>query len=295
MIAISPNQTLHCNHRLRPIRAHRLVSTIVQQNDVSAFRMNLPSNFALDHRCGGSVPVIAGHVPHHRFKPKLARNAQGRRTPSTKRRAKQIRMRSNRILQSPTAISQLAPCLRARLEDQQGMRKSVIADNVPRVCNRACNVRPFTHKAANHKERRMHVMFRQHLQQTQRMRVVRSIVEGQRQLPGSHLAGSHVVVSARARGEGAPKPLSGRRHRLVANCASRRRGRQSDKSRKHKGMILQKSRLMSHRNSGQIKQALRPVRFHSDQAQRSIERRDKTTSRAGHTLWANPALFACRM
>jgi len=62
------------------------------------------------------------------------------------------------------------------------MRHRVVADCVPRRCNRPHNLRPLPHEAADHKERRMHMVLRKQLQQQPRLRIIRTVVICQREL-----------------------------------------------------------------------------------------------------------------
>src|SRR5208282_4067535 len=119
LIAISADQILRRDHRLPAIRAHGAISAIMQQDYVAA--AHLAHNFLLDNRGGRSIPVISGHIPHHRPQGQFTRDPERRWTSSTKWRTKQIRMLADRVLQSLAAIRQLRTRLRRRFEDEQRM------------------------------------------------------------------------------------------------------------------------------------------------------------------------------
>ena len=80
------------------------------------------------------------------------------------------------------------------------------ADHVARLNDLANDFGPLPHVAADQKKSRVNSVLREHLQQAQRVRVVRAVVIGEREL----------ARAARQSGERASIPLAGRRHRLVA-------------------------------------------------------------------------------
>src|SRR5271166_4367000 len=110
------------------------------------------------------------------------------------------------LFQSLMAIGQLGAGLRFRLENEQWMRYRVIADDVSRRRDGARDVGPLANITSDHEERRRHVVLRQHVEQVKRVRIVRPIIIGERNL----------LASTRAAGKCSPEPLSSRRHRLVA-------------------------------------------------------------------------------
>ena len=59
------------------------------------------------------------------------------------------------------------------------MRERVIADDMSRLRHRARNIGTLLHVAADHEERRPRTVLRQHIEQPQRMRIVRPVVVGQ--------------------------------------------------------------------------------------------------------------------
>ena len=97
------------------------------------------------------------------------------------------------------------------------MRERVIADDVSRLRHRARNVGALPYVAADHEERRPHAVFRQHIEQVQRVRIVRAVIVGQGDL----------LASAHTSGKRPPVPLTRRRHRLIPGCRSCGSGRQS--------------------------------------------------------------------
>src|ERR1035438_4130924 len=98
LIAITPDQIVSRDHRLRAVRSHGAMSAIVQQDHVAA--AHLAHDFFLDHRGGRSVPVVARYVPHHRLQSEFARDFECLGSSSSPRWTKQIRMLADRVLQS---------------------------------------------------------------------------------------------------------------------------------------------------------------------------------------------------
>src|SRR5271155_133632 len=67
------------------------------------------------------------------------------------------------------------------------MAESMIANHVSSPHHLAHDIRPLLYVAPNEKKRCLHVVPREHVEQMQRVRVVRTIVESQSQLLGSRL------------------------------------------------------------------------------------------------------------
>jgi len=135
------------------------------------------------------------------------------------------------VLQRLAAVEELLARLRFRLEDEPRMREGVIADDMS--CLRYCagNVGALPHIAADHEERCLHAMLRQHVEQVKRVRIVRPVVVGQGDLPASPDSMS----------ERLSEPLARRRHGLVTrSCrggSSRQSGRQSDEGGNHDRIV----------------------------------------------------------
>ena len=159
-ILVSPNQIIRSNHRLSAICTHRTMSAIMQQNDVASTGVDAACNFGFDRRGRQRMPVMTRNIPHHRFKPQLAHNAQCRGPSPTKGRTEQVGMCSDHILQRLPAIHQLSPRLRFRAKDEPRMRESMIANDVSRGSNGARNVGPLAHKSPDHEEGRMNIVLR---------------------------------------------------------------------------------------------------------------------------------------
>src|SRR6266478_7756730 len=66
-----------------------------------------------------------------------------------------------------------------RFEDEQRMRKRVIADYVSCLRYHARNIRALLHVAADHEERCPHTVIRQNIEQLQRVRIIWAVVVGQ--------------------------------------------------------------------------------------------------------------------
>jgi len=95
------------------------------------------------------------------------------------------------------------------------MGEGVIANDMSRLRYRARNIGKQLHVAADHEERRPHTMLRQHIEQLQRVRIVRPVIVGQ---------GDLLAPSPEPR-DRASIPLPSRRHGLIPRCRSRRGGR----------------------------------------------------------------------
>ena len=100
------NQPIGSDHRLRAIRSHLLVPAVVQQDHVAA--ANLLSDFALDDGCWRRVPVIARDIPHDRLEAKFTRDAEHRRAASSERRAEEIGVFADCVLQRGAAFGEFA-------------------------------------------------------------------------------------------------------------------------------------------------------------------------------------------
>ena len=181
------------------------MAAVVQQNHIASANLLADFFFYVFRRL--SLPVPTSHVPHHRLQTKRAYDFQSARPASSKRRTKKPGMLSHRIHQGQLAIPQLHRGLARRSKDQIRMAESMIANHVSCLNQLTCDIRPLLHVAPDQKKCCLHVVPGQNLQQTQRVWVVRTIVESQRQLPGSPLQP----------GKSPTTPLPGRRHRLVAS------------------------------------------------------------------------------
>jgi hypothetical protein len=158
------------------------------------------------------VPVIAGYIPHDRLKAKFVRDPEHRWAASAEGRAKQIGMLANRILQCRAAFGELPPDFSLAFKNQQGMRESMIADNVAGLDNLAHDIRTLSHVASDQKKSCLHAMLGESFEQAQRVRIVGTIVISQRQLP-----------RARSQSyESSSIPLPGRRHGLITRSSSGR-------------------------------------------------------------------------
>src|ERR1700732_4573423 len=93
------------------------------------------------------------------------------------------------------------------------MAESMVADHVPGLSQLAHDIRPLLHVAPDKKKRCLHIMLGKGFEQAKRMRVIRTIVVSQRQLPASRFES----------GKRLPIPLPPRSHRLVAESNRRYR------------------------------------------------------------------------
>src|SRR5258707_9018799 len=109
---------------LRAVRTHLCMTTVMQQDHVSA--TNLHCDLLFDDAGRWRIPVVASHVPHDRFEPQFAGDAQDCRAASSERRTEEIAMFPDRVVQSGVAFTQFLTNLRATLEDHQGKRESKI-------------------------------------------------------------------------------------------------------------------------------------------------------------------------
>ena len=97
----------------------------------------------------------------------------------------------------------------------------------PALHDFAYDVGPLLDESPDQKESRPRIVPRQHFQQSQRVRIVWSIIVGECDLPGS----------LRQANERAPEPLPGRRHRLVARRSQQCRGTRACKFSKHAAIL----------------------------------------------------------
>ena len=137
-------------------------------------------------------------------------------------------MLADGVLQRPMAVKQLLARLRFRFEDQQRMRERVVADDVSCLRHRARNIGALLHVASDHEERCAHAVLRQHVEQLQRVRIVRAVIVGQGDL----------LASSDSAGKCLPAPLSCWRHGLISRrrgCSSG--GRQSNQSGEHDRIV----------------------------------------------------------
>src|SRR5690348_17970358 len=138
------------------------MSAVVQQDHVPA--SYLPGHLLLDVFNRWRIPVVAGYVPHNRFKTHLAGDAQHRGAPGAKRRAEQIGVLADCAGQSALTAAELFPDLMGALECQRWMSHGVVSDNVSGAYHFAGNVRALLHETADHEKSGMHIVFSQDFQ-----------------------------------------------------------------------------------------------------------------------------------
>jgi hypothetical protein len=109
------------------------------------------------------------------------------------------------------AIQNLPANSRIRLNRKQRMSECVIANYVAALNNFLRNIRPLFHEASNQKERCADVVSAQNVQQSQGVRIIRSVVESERK----------VSVCDRRSAECPAKPPPRRRHGLISSRNSR--------------------------------------------------------------------------
>src|SRR5579863_10497107 len=184
-----PLRTISCNkpiggdYGLRTIRSKCRMTAIMQQNHIAS--ANLLAYFSFYVFRWFSFPIPASHIPHHRLQTKGARNFQSARPTSSKWRPKKPGMFSHGVRQGLLTIPQLHRGLGRRSKDQIRMVERMIANNVSCPHQLTCDIRPLLYVAPDQEKCCLHIVPGQNLQQTQCVWVVGSIVESQRQLPGS--------------------------------------------------------------------------------------------------------------
>src|SRR5208283_5256021 len=99
LVFVLPDQMVGRDDRLRTIGAHRAMAAIVKKDHIATASMKLARDLLCDHRGRRSLPVIAGHTPHHGVEPQFTGDAQRCRTPSTKWRTEQARMLADGVSQ----------------------------------------------------------------------------------------------------------------------------------------------------------------------------------------------------
>src|SRR5581483_12337760 len=131
------------------------MSAIMQQNYVPS--ANLRAHLSFSVLRWRRTPVISRHVPHHRIESKFANNSQRYRSPSPKRRSKQVRMLSNGVRNRALALQNLISYLYTRFKNQQWMCKRMIPNNVAGLNQITHDVRPLLNKLPNQKKRSPHI------------------------------------------------------------------------------------------------------------------------------------------
>src|ERR1700746_3730324 len=191
-------------HGLRTVGAHSMVAAVMHQDHVTSANLSKTSLHNLRSRW--NLPVVAGHVPHHRLQYKRARNAKSSRSASTKGRTEQTRCLSGSVFDGANASLQLGTSFAAVFKDQIGMREGVVADHMASLHDLVHNVGPLLHEAADHEECGLYVMLCQNFQQPECVRVIRAIVVSQ----------SHLLGSAGQARKSSAVPLPSRRQGLVS-------------------------------------------------------------------------------
>ena len=207
---VTNNQPVHRLDRLRAIGAEPGMPAVMKQNHVPA--ADLSGDSLLDEFRRRRVPVVTGHIPHDGFESKLPHHAENPRPPSAPRRAKEIRLLADSVADRLSALQDFLMDARGWLKNKPRMGEGMIADHVAAPRNFLHNIRPLPHEASNQKESGPHVVLAQHIQQPQSVRIIRSVVKGERNLFGS----------APQPAECAAKPLASRGHGLVSHRNSAR-------------------------------------------------------------------------
>src|SRR5258708_36138702 len=108
---------------LRAVRTHLCMTTVMQQDHVSA--TNLHCDLLFDDAGRWRIPVVASHVPHDRFEPQFAGGEQGNISPSSERRTEDIAMFADRVVRTGVACQQILADARVTLEDRQAVSASM--------------------------------------------------------------------------------------------------------------------------------------------------------------------------
>src|SRR5207244_2169960 len=104
-------------------------------------------------------------------------------------RAKQIGMLAYDICHRLAAIAQFATRTRQSLCDQQRMRFSMVANNVPLGGDAAGDRRFLADVTADEKEGRLHLVLGKNVQKVLSMRIVRPVIKSERELARIGTAG----------------------------------------------------------------------------------------------------------
>jgi len=147
----------------------------MQQNHIAA--VNIRYNFLLNVFHRRRVPVIARHIPHDGFKSKLPRQTKCPRPPPAPRRTKKVRVLAHGLADGLAALLDFLANAPGRKKNQLRMGEGMIADHVSPARNFPRDIRPLLHEAPDQKKSGPDVVFAQHIQQPQRVRIIRSIVK----------------------------------------------------------------------------------------------------------------------
>jgi hypothetical protein len=125
------------------------------------------------------------------------------------------------------ALNDFAAYPPRRLESQQRVREGMVSDRVSALGNLGGNTGTLAHVAANQKERSLNVIPGKNIEQMESVRVVRPVVEGQRNLLRTSLPSA----------ESPPKPLPSRGQRLVSSSGHPDDGSTGDRKSKHAAIL----------------------------------------------------------
>jgi len=109
-----------------------------------------------------------------------------------------------------TALQDFLSHARIRLKDEKRMRECMVPDQVAAFRDLYRDFRPLPRVPSDKKKRCDNVVLSQNIEQIQRVRIIRSVVEGQ----------SNLLGSARQTVKRPPEPQASRRHRLVSGSCS---------------------------------------------------------------------------
>lgn len=107
---VSVNESLGGFDAVGAVCTQAGVTAIVEKNDVSVSSISIDSlaRMVFDRVGRCAAPIEAGYVPHHGFKPELARSREHCRTSGSKRRTKEFRYHSSRVGNHLRAAGELA-------------------------------------------------------------------------------------------------------------------------------------------------------------------------------------------
>jgi hypothetical protein len=120
-------------------------------------------------------------------------------------------MLAHSVADSLAALNKFPSSINRRKKNQLRMSERVISDDVPALRNFPGNIRPLPHVTSDQKKSGVDVMFAQNVQQSQGVRIIRSVVESE----GEVFSRVRRPAVRQSR-ECPPKPLPGRRYRLIS-------------------------------------------------------------------------------
>jgi len=125
---------------------------------------------------------MASYVPHDGFETEFTGDAKDGRAARAEGWTEKIGMFADDIVKNRSALRELAADFQVTPENQDGVSKGVVADDVASLGDGAGDGRFLVDVASDEKKSCVHVVFRQDFEQTESVWVVRTIVVGQGEL-----------------------------------------------------------------------------------------------------------------